>query len=390
MKQIRSCGISDTNEFHTLWRLPKFPLTELIGKYSPDFHGYDQELVISLPTGHVQLKYQFDPDILYNEAEYSYRTAISFKSTSGLIFFERFLKGLIEGRFFSSIIDVGGNDLALAHLLSPYGRSRTVIDPVCNLIDGQTIDGIKVIGKYIEQVDLSSDIERPDLVVCRHALEHIARPRDVVRQWFRQCRPDCLYVLEIPCFENLIEAQRFDAVFHQHYHYFDLASLKRLIWECGGEYLSHAYYHQGSCGGALLFAFRKAREPQPALPDEDLAARIRHIEKRIAKYTEQMQIMGELLEELPGPVYGYGAGLMLATLGYHLKTDFSKLVCILDDDPSKDGMTYRNVPVTVRSTEKMFPPPNSSFLITSMENVRPIFRKITDLLPRRVLLPFLS
>ena len=119
----------------------------------------------------------------------------------------------------------------------------------------------------------------------------------------------------------------------------------------------------------------------------DLAARIAWIEKRIELYREQMAVMADLLAALPKPVYGYGASLMLSTLGYHLKTDFSALECILDDDPTRDGATYENVPVTVRHTAKVAPAANSSYLITSLENLRPIYRRILELAPRRILVP---
>jgi hypothetical protein len=103
-----------------------------------------------------------------------------------------------------------------------------------------------------------------------------------------------------------------------------------------------------------------------------------------------MQIMGELLDALPKPVYGYGASLMLATLGYHLGTDFSAVNCILDDDPLRDGATYENIPVTVKHSTKVAPLPNSSYIITSLENIRPIYRRILELSPRRILIPLIN
>jgi hypothetical protein len=139
-----------------------------------------------------------------------------------------------------------------------------------------------------------------------------------------------------------------------------------------------------------MIAFQKAKTEQPRPLQIDLEKRILFFEKRIAEYKIQMQTMGELLKELPGPVYGYGAGLMLATFAYHLNTDFKEIVCVLDDDAEKDGMTYRNVPVTIRSTEKVKPPKNSSYIITSMENLRPIYKRILDLNPRRILTPLIS
>ncbi len=78
---------------------------------------------------------------------------------------------------------------------------------------------------------------------------------------------------------------------------------------------------------------------------------------------------------------------MLATLSYHLQNDLSGLICILDDDASKDGWGYQNVPVTVRWTSQEPLQPHSNFLITSLENIRPIFQRVLKMTPRRILLP---
>lgn len=390
MKEIRVCGISGVEDFHSLWKLPGLPLTERFGSYDPN-HAlvFDQELQISLPTGHVQLRNQVDPKILYSSSEYTFSTGGSAKSRNDVNFFHAFLQQFTAEQSFKSVVDVGGNDLFVIRGLAGMAKHCAVVDPICASIDGKTIDGIKVFGRFVEDVDFASDMPPPNLVICRHTLEHITNPRQVIDQLFRQCAEDCLYVVEIPCFENLVESLRFDAVFHQHVHYFDLTSFKRLIWECGGEYLGHTFNHQGSCGGALLVAFRRAKTNQDK-PEIDLALRIDGFERRIALYKTQMVMMKEELDALPGPVYGYGASLMLATLGYHLQTDFSQLACVLDDDPARDGTTYENIPVTVRHTAKVAPAPNSSYLITSLENIRPIYRRILDLSPRRILAPSVS
>lgn len=379
------------NEFELLWDLPRLPLTECIGK-SKDASRfcYDQELVIDSRTGHVQLKYQIDPKILYQKKSYSFRTGLSSSARHGVSSFLEFLRKLSGGKIFSSIVDIGGNDLYLAKHLKSYGNQVAVVDPVCEEYDGQIIDEITVIGQLIEHVDLSNDIQKPDLVVCRHTLEHISNPKKLIRQCFEQCTSDCLYVVEVPCFDSLVEALRFDAIFHQHYHYFSLETLKKLVWNCGGEYLDHAYNYQGSCGGVIVIAFRKADSHLSEPPAINVERKIKYLKDRIIMFTQQMNLMSKALAEMPEPVYGYGAGLMLATYAYHLDTDFSNLVCILDDDPSKDGMTYENVPVIVRYTEKANPPVDGSYIITSLENIRPIYQRIQVLRPRRVLLPCLS
>jgi hypothetical protein len=104
-------------------------------------------------------------------------------------------------------------------------------------------------------------------------------------------------------------------------------------------------------------------------------------------YQEQMNLTKKILDELPPPVYGFGAGLMLATLDYHLGGRLQNLECILDDDPKKDDMGYKNVNVLVKSTQSFIPPEQSSFVITSLESIRPIYNRITQFNPRRIIIP---
>jgi cyclopropane-fatty-acyl-phospholipid synthase len=389
MKNIDYCGICESNHFQILWDLPKLPLTERFGPYSPEKNlAYDQKLLICKNCGHVQLEKQLDPGILYTSKEYSFRTGESASSRTSVAFFLQFLKKVSDKKN-HSFVDIGGNDLYLARQLNGMVKQRCVIDPICAEADGSQVDGIQIYGRFIEEVDLATDLKSPDLIACRHTLEHIANPRKVLLQLFEQCDSDCLYLFEVPCFENLVEGLRFDAVFHQHYHYYDLASFKRLLWETGGEYIFHSYNHQGSCGGAMLIAFRKAKTKQ-AKPILNIPQRVKFMKERLKCFSNYMDLQSSFLHNLPSQIFGYGASLMLATLAYHLKTDLSQLVCILDDDPTKENWTYENLPVTVQNPNKIKPAPNSSYLITSLENTRKIFNRIQDFQPRRILVPLIS
>ncbi len=385
---IANCGVCNYTSFDVLWDLPKLPLTEKYGIFDASKQLYwDQKLLICNHCGHVQLGMQLSPNFLYTPLEYSFRTSQSKTAVFGSQLFLEFFKKLGKSREFKSLLDLGGNDLHLAKMV-PI-KNRYVVDPVCSPQDGQVVDGIKIVGKFIEQVDFQKEGMFPDLVFCRHVLEHVSKPRELIQQLFNQCHPEALYVFEIPCFENLMEANRFDAVFHQHYHYFDLLSFQRLITEMGGQYLAHLYNRQGSCGGALLIAFQ--RQKTCSKPDFiDVLKRKELIRKSIQNYRQQMQLMSEQLRKFDQNIYGYGASLMLATLGYHLRTDFSELICILDDDAQKDQISYQNVPIKVRYTGHCQPEVNSNYIITSLENTRSIFKRLMEFSPRRVLIPFIN
>ena len=373
------------NDFETVWDLKNLPLTELIGSYNKNINGYDQKLLVSLDDGHVQLGNKIPADELYTKNEYAYRTLSSFKSNNGIKVFLDFCDELIKDKNFDNVVDIGGNDLSLMKNFLSRSNESYVIDPICEEDDGRSIEDINVIGKMVEDVDLTSI--NPDLILCRHTLEHIENPLPFFEQLLDQCDDKCTFIFEIPCFDSLMEGMRFDAVFHQHLHYFTLEDLKWLLWKVGAELVSHKYNFQGSCGGALLFAFKKANKMTKKIEKPIAEYKIRSIKSKIKLYEAQMMVLQEQIKDLPKPIFGYGAGLMLSTLGHHLKTDFKMLECILDDDPDKHGMTYKNVPVEVKFSQNIDIPKNSSFIITSLENIRPIYQRILELHPRRILLP---
>lgn len=387
-KSITHCGVCNSPSLDLLWELPHLPLTEKYGLFDPSqkLH-WDQNLLICNQCGHVQLESQLPPEFLYTPSAYSFRTGESHSAKTGAQVFFNFYHKVCGGRGHSSLLDVGGNDLFLAKMV--FLEKRSVIDPICAPQDGQVIDGIQVIGKFVEEVNFQKEGLFPDLIFCRHVLEHVAKPREMLQQLMAQCHPNATYIFEIPCFENLMEANRFDAIFHQHYHYFDLATFQRLICEAGGKYLDHFYNRQGPCGGALLIAFQRGKGREQPL-SFDLGTRKKHIRSAIAHYQQQMQLLSEQLKKFNQNIYGYGASLMLATLSYHLRTDFSELICILDDDIKKDNIGYQNLPLRVRYSGNCRPEPNSNFIVTSLENTRSIFKRIMDFSPRRVLVPLIN
>ena len=78
---------------------------------------------------------------------------------------------------------------------------------------------------------------------------------------------------------------------------------------------------------------------------------------------------------------------MLATYAYHLKSDLKNLVCILDDDERKEGLGYQNLPVRIAYSQAEMISDEASFLITSLENVRPLLQKLIEKKPRRIFVP---
>jgi hypothetical protein len=109
------------------------------------------------------------------------------------------------------------------------------------------------------------------------------------------------------------------------------------------------------------------------------------VRRQIERFQAAMTSLREQIDLAPGPVFGYGASLLLGTLCYHLRPDFKKLGVIYDDDRSKHGTGYENLPVRIVHPAIAPPPSGASFLITSLENQLPIQRRLGDFKPARII-----
>lgn len=376
------CAICD-GPVTPLIDLPQLPLTDSYCReaVANPIMGIDQKMLYCHSCGHGQLETLVAPEVLYG-TNYCFRTSSSPTARKGTEFFLSVIDQIAPGRKFRCVLDLGCNDLFLLQRLKDRTGFRVGIDPVWRGRDCED-DSIQVFGMNFEEVDLNQLPEKPDLIVCRHTLEHIIDPRKVVAALMDIAAPDALFVFEVPGFDGLVQRLRFDQVFHQHAQYFSLASFLKLLEVVGGRHLLHRFnFHDW---GAMAVAFVKGNANPDALARQWSPA---EISVRYTSFQQQMRATGELLAFYAGsPLYGYGAAQMLPVLGYHMGTDFKELIAVIDDDESKDGIGYWNLPVKVTPARKVADLAEAAVLITAIDNVQPILTRLLAHRPRHILLP---
>ncbi|MBI5741884.1 MAG: methyltransferase domain-containing protein [Nitrospirae bacterium] len=384
------CAVCGDNGLEPVIDLPGLPLTD---KYSDKpmsgpVGGIDQQLLVCCGCGHAQLADQVDPGFLYG-ANYNFRTSASASSRQGTDFFLSVLESLAPGRRFKCILDLGCNDLHLLKQLKEKAGARVGIDPLWASREEQRDDmSIDVIGDVIEDVDLGSLKPLPDLILSRHTLEHIHEPAEVLGKLLDAADDEALFLFEVPGFETLMRRMRFDQVFHQHLQYFTIHSFRKLLEEAGGEYISHRQNHHN--WGTLLVAFRKRRTGEvKCCGDVPEVFNMSAIRRRYDIFRRQMSASNEVLESFRNTtVYGYGAAQMLSVLSYHLGNDLSMLTAVMDDDPSRDGIYYWNLPVVIRHPDHFVDITDATVIITAVDSVKPILGKLLDRRPGNVIYPF--
>ena len=382
------CSVCGGAGFSSVLNLSRLPLTgRFVRQPKKDFiRGIDQELLLCENCNHVQLLNQVNPEILY-DSNYSFKTSLSATARQGTGVFMDFLDKVKGERKFNCILDVGCNDLFLINELKEYGKWRVGIDPIWASQDLKSEDSnILVIGDSIEDTNLENLLPaKPDLIVCRHTLEHIFNSQPVIEKLLNHSTNDSLFVFEVPCFDLLLERNRIDQIFHEHLQYFTQGSLAKLIDICGAELIDFSFnYHNW---GTIMVAFKKKSGPQKVLGQNYSVFTGEQIEKKYKLFNFQMENAANILMGLQGNVYGYGAALMLPVLAYHMKTDLGNLKAILDDDEEKDEWFYENLPLRVCLPHKINDYKVSSVFLTAWDNVKPIMSKLLANRPKHIISP---
>jgi SAM-dependent methyltransferase len=388
----KCCALCSSTNLETVIEFPDLPLTDTLSSTpnAPPPKNHNQHLQVCMNCGHAQLGVWLSPEFLYG-SNYRYRTAESVLGKSEISFFLNTLKINSYKSHFRCAVEIGCNDLYLLDQLRPYANHLVGVDPI---LDDPTMDfpdDIQVIAQTFENASFESNLpSAPDLLICRHTLEHLPDPVDAISQFLDLLSPDGIVVIEIPSLDALMQKSRFDQIFHQHLHYFGRERLKSIIIKLGGSIKWEATsWHNW---GAYIVAFSKAEAGQIDAGMAGPRPNIEGIREQYSEFSQFMASIGAHLVRLSndGPVYGFGAAQMLPVLAWHLGTNFEWLISVLDDDRNKDGLKYANLPVSVAYPANDEIWRDATVVVTAVDHAPALLGRLRNSRPKQIVLPLMT
>ncbi len=130
----------------------------------------------------------------------------------------------------SWVVEIASNDGYLLQFLVEKGIAVLGIEPAANVAQAAIKKGIPTLVRFFDADtarELASDGRRADLIIGNNVLAHVPDLNGFVRGMKILLHDKGVITLEFPHLMRLMEENQFDTIYHEHFSYFSLGTIRQ-------------------------------------------------------------------------------------------------------------------------------------------------------------------
>ena len=225
--ECRSCGSNNLKRVISLGYQPL--ANNLLNKKNDKCEYFPLELNFCENCFNCQLSVVVDPKKMFTNYLYTSSTSSSFREH-----FNKAAKDYIK--FFkmkknkSYIIDVGSNDGIALKPFKDIGFKKLLgIEPAKNLAKISKKQKIKTFNGFLEKKNLKKIKGKADLILASNVFAHSDKLKEMAECMLKLLNKNGSIVIEVQYFIDTLKDLTFDNIYHEHYNYWTLTSLKNFF-----------------------------------------------------------------------------------------------------------------------------------------------------------------
>jgi SAM-dependent methyltransferase len=257
----------------------------------------------------------------------------------------------------SFVAEVASNDGYLLQYFVREGIPVLGIEPAANVAEAAVAKGVPTLVRFFGAEvarELASQGRQADLLLGNNVLAQVPDLNDFVEGLKILLKPDGVLTLEFPHLLRMIEHNEFDTIYHEHFSYFSLISVIKIL-EAHGLRVFDVEELKSHGGSLRVFAARVENQSHALAPgvqkvqSDEIDAGLDRVEGYSGFALKAKQTKMELLEFLleaakqGKQVAGYGAPGKSATLLHYCGIGKDIIEYTVDRSPHKQG---RHLPGT--------------------------------------------
>lgn len=295
----------------------------------------------------VQLADSVSPEAMFRE--YLYFTSIS---DTALSHARELAESLIRSRGLGSgslVIELASNDGYLLRNFVAAGIPVLGIEPARNIAAVASKNGIRTIAEFFGRElapRIKAEFGPADLIVANNVMAHVPDLNGVAAGIRSLLKPGGVFVMETHYALDLIEGLEFESVYHEHFCYYSMTSLDRLLRRHGlqtvsvrripvhsGELQVTAVPEDGRSVPEVDSFLARERERGLSSPEfyRDFADRVKSVLAELNSTLRELKAQGKRIA-------GYGAAGKATTLLNYAGIGSGILDYVVDRSPHKQGL----------------------------------------------------
>ena len=225
--ECRCCGNA---KLHRVVSLGYQPLANnLLKKKDEKCELYPLEVNYCNECHNCQLSVAVDPKKMFSNYLYTSSTSESFRNHFKYAA-ESYIKKFKLKVKKSYILDIGSNDgIALKPFKDLGFKNLLGIEPAKNLANLANKNKIKTFNGFLEKKNLKKIKKNADIILASNVFAHSDKLKEMAECMFAILSKKGIIIIEIQYLLNTLKDLTFDNIYHEHYNYWSLTSLKNFF-----------------------------------------------------------------------------------------------------------------------------------------------------------------
>lgn len=333
MKKIprSQCAVEGIGKIHPLYTIKQFPISMSCVTHDSsedifeDMHwGYSD-------AGHVQLVEMLDPDLIYK----NYHSP----GTVGKTWQEhhRMFAEFIQQSKFSNVLEIGGASGSLVGNFADLDKefTWTIVEPSTSAKFNDA--RVQLINGYFEEFSFES---KYDTVVHSHCFEHAYDPIKFLQKIYDLLDYGDYHYISIPNMKHWLDNGFTNTLSFEHTFYVDENVLTTLLYKSGFQVVDKIVSEHS------VFIRAAKITSKTINPNIDFSYVKNVFDNYIKSLAEDVKNINEQIMEKPFYLFG---GHIFAQSLINMGLQSSQIVCILDNDPQKQGKRLYGTDCMVQS-----------------------------------------
>jgi len=295
----------------------------------------------------------------------------------------------------NTVIEIASNDGYLLKHLKKIDINFYGIEPAKNIAEIANKRGIKTINEYLNKkttIKIIKENPKGDLIIANNVFAHVPKIDEFIKSIKILMTEKSIVCIEVPHLLNLIKNKQFDTIYHEHFFYLSLLSIRKMFNSNEMKIINvdKIKTHGGSLRVHITNIKNKIKinDNVKKILTEETNYNLKNMKSYITFSASIYKLREEIIDffnkNAEKNIYGFGAAAKSCTLINFCSLNLNKIKYIYDETPAKIGKYIPGTDIKIIKFGKNLPNKIDMIVIFPWNHLTEIKNKIEKITTNKI------